>query len=95
MIVNSVRTLLKSSSISFIPSAGKKRGPPRYLGKTKSQYLDLLMRSNANICALISFSFFPIVAYYTYRYYTVLKPARDAHAAKEQEELLAEGKATV
>ena len=53
------------------------------------------MRSNANICALISFSFFPIVAYYTYRYYTVLKPARDAHAAKEREELLAEGKATV
>ena len=54
----------------------------------------MLMRSNANICALISFSFFPIVAYYTYRYYTVLKPARDAIAAKEREELLAEGKAT-
>jgi len=95
MIVNSVRTFLKSSSLSIVPSAGRKRGPPRYLGKTKSQYLDILMRSNANICALISFSFFPIVAYYTYRYYTVLKPARDAHAAKEREELLAEGKATV
>ena len=51
------------------------------------------MRSNANVCALASFSFFPIVAYYTYRYYNVLKPARDAIAAKEREDLLAEGKA--
>ena len=95
MISGSFRTLLKSPSFSIVPAAGKKRGPPRYLGRTKSQYLDILMRSNANICALISFSFFPIVAYYTYRYYTVLKPARDAHAAKEREELLAEGKASV
>jgi len=75
-------------------TAGTKRGPPRLFGKTKSQLLDTLMRSNANICALVSFSAFPIVAYYTYRYYTILKPARDAIAAKEQEELLAEGKAT-
>ena len=93
MIVTSARNLLRSSSIVFLQSAGAKRGPPRYFGKTKSQHLDLLMRSNANICALISFSFFPIVFYYTYRYYTVLKPARDAIAAKEQEDLLAEGKA--
>jgi len=93
MIAASARKFLKASSINFVQSAGSKRGPPRFLGKTKSQYLDLLMRSNANICALISFSFFPIVFYYTYRYYTVLKPARDAFAAQEQEDLLAEGKA--
>ena len=39
----------------------------RFLGNTKSQWLDKLMRSNANICALISLSFFPIVAYYSWR----------------------------
>jgi len=94
MLVRPIRNLLIPSSATVFQLAGKKRGPPRYFGKTKSQYLDMLMRSNANICALISFSFFPIVAYYTYRYYTVLKPARDAIAAKEREELLAEGKAT-
>ena len=53
------------------------------------------MRSNANICATISFGFFPLAAWYSYRYYTVLKPTRDAAAAKEQEDLLAEGKAAV
>jgi len=94
MLANTGKNFLKPFAYSYIQSAGKKRGPPRYFGRTKSQYLDFLMRSNANICALISFSFFPIVAYYTYRYYTVLKPARDAFAAKEREELLAEGKAT-
>ena len=93
MIVTSAKNLLKSSSIIFCQSAGAKRGPPRYFGKTKTQYLDFLMRSNANVCALASFSFFPIVAYYTWRYYNVLKPARDAIAAKEREDLLAEGKA--
>jgi len=84
---------LRPASAIIVQSAGKKRGPPRFLGKTKTQYLDWLMRSNANICALISFSFFPLVGWYSYRYFTVLKPARDAQAAQEQEDLLAEGKA--
>ena len=86
--------LLKPSTSLLVQSAGKKRGPPRFLGKTKTQYLDWLMRSNANICATISFGFFPLAGWYFYRYQTVLKPARDAAAAKEQEDLLAEGKAT-
>ena len=86
---------LRPSKTLIIQSAGKRRGPPRWLGKTKTQYLDWLMRSNANICAAISFGFFPLAAWYSYRYYTVLKPARDAAAAKEQEDLLAEGKAAV
>jgi len=51
------------------------------------------MRSNANICATISLSFFPICGYYTWRYYNVIRPARDALEAKEREDLLAEGKA--
>ena len=89
------RNLLKPTTFTLVQSAGKKRGPPRFLGKTKTQYLDWLMRSNANICAAISFGFFPLAAWYSYRYYTVLKPARDAAAAKEQEDLLAEGKAAV
>ena len=75
-------SLLKTSNSYLVQSAGKKRGPPRFLGKTKSQYLDWLMRSNANICALISLSFFPLAGWYSYRYFTVLKPARDAKAAQ-------------
>lgn len=51
------------------------------------------MRSNANICAVISLSFFPIVGYYSWRYINVIKPAREAIEAREREELLAEGKA--
>ena len=86
---------LRPSKTLIVQSAGKRRGPPRWLGKTKTQYLDWLMRSNANICAAISFGFFPLAAWYSYRYYTVLKSARDAAAAKEQEDLLAEGKAAV
>ena len=85
--------LLRPSTSLVVQSAGKKRGPPRFLGKTKTQYLDWLMRSNANICALISLSFFPLAGWYSYRYFTVLKPARDAKLARDQEELLAEGKA--
>ena len=88
------RNLLKPTNFTIVQWAGKKRGPPRFLGKTKTQYLDWLMRSNANVCALISFSFFPLAGWYFWRYTTVLKPARDAAAAREQEELLAEGKAT-
>ena len=94
MIGAVTRNLLRPTNLTLTQVAGRKRGPPRFLGKTKAQYLDWLMRSNANICALISFSFFPIVAGYTYRYITVLKPARDAKAAEEEEALLAEGKAT-
>ena len=94
MIGAVTRNLLRPTRPTLTQVAGRKRGPPRFLGKTKAQYLDWLMRSNANICALISFSFFPIVAGYTYRYITVLKPARDAKAAEEEEALLAEGKAT-
>ena len=87
------RNLLRPTSLTLTQVAGRKRGPPRFLGKTKAQYLDWLMRSNANICALISFSFFPIVVWYSYRYITILKPARDAKAAEDKEALLAEGKA--
>jgi len=51
------------------------------------------MRSNATICATLSLSFFPIVAYYVYRYNWVLKPAREEIARREAEALLAEGQA--
>jgi len=71
-----------------------RRGPPKFLGRTKTQYLDMLMRSNANICAAISLSFFPIAAYFTWRYLYVLKPEREAVVAKQNEDLLSEGKAS-
>ena len=83
------------SSQIFGQIAGAKRGPPRFLGRTKTQYLDVLMRSNATICATASLSFFPIVAYYMYRYYFVLKPVRDETARLEKEALLAEGQAAL
>jgi len=85
--------LLTASGVVVSQTRFARRGPPRLFGKTKSQYLDTLMRSNANICAAISFSFFPIVIYYIYRYNFVLKPAREEIARKEKEALLAEGKA--
>jgi len=44
---------------------------------------------------VISFGFVPLAGWYSYRYFTVLKPAREAKVAREQEELLAEGKAAV
>jgi len=83
-------TLLATPS-TLVITRGAQRGPPRLLGRTKSQYLDTLMRSNANICAAISFSFFPIVAYYIWRYNFVLKPAREEIARKERAALLEEG----
>jgi len=85
--------LLVPRQVQLVQAAGAKRGPKRYFGQTKSQWLDKLMRSNANICATISLSFFPICGYYTWRYYNVIRPARDALEAKEREDLLAEGKA--
>ena len=78
--------LFRPSTSLLVLSAEKRRGPWRFLGKTKTQYLDWWMRSNANICATIP--------WYFYRYHTIFKPARDAAAAKEQEDLLSEGKVT-
>ena len=72
--------------------AWTKRGPHRYLGWTRTQVLDSLMRSNARICATICMCFFPVVGAWVYRYHTVLKPAKLEFEQKRQEELLAEGK---
>jgi len=63
------------------------------LGNTKAQYLDILMRSNTRICASISFLVVPFVGLWSWRYVTVLKPAKEAARLKETEELLAEGRA--
>lgn len=96
-MVSSAVRLLKSNpttSITIPQTRGAKRGPPRFFGKTKTQLLDSVMRSNANICFAASLSFFPIFAFYSYRYMTVLKPAREARDAKDREDLLSEGQAT-
>ncbi len=50
------------------------------------------MRSNARICATVTFSALPLIALWTYRYQTVLKPAKIEYQKKKAEELLAEGK---
>jgi len=94
MLVGGLKDLLsRSSQVQLQQIAGAKRGPARYLGFTKSQWLDKLMRSNANICFSITMMFFPICAYYTHRYMTVIKPAREELARQQTEELLSEGKA--
>ena len=77
---------------SFIQVAGAKRGPPRYLGWTKSQVLDTLMRTNARICFSFALLFFPVCIAWGYRYQTVLKPKKVMRERKREEELLAEGK---
>jgi len=53
-----------------------------------------LFRTNARICAFISFLVVPFVGAWSWRYVTVLRPASEAAKQKETEELLAEGKAT-
>jgi len=93
MFGGAVRILSRQGSIQFQQVAGAKRGPTRYFGKTKAQLLDGLMRSNANICFALTLSFFPICAYYTYRYFNVIRPARQELDRKAAEDLLAEGKA--
>ncbi len=51
------------------------------------------MRTNAGICALISFSILPVILFWLYRYQTVLKPQKIAFEKNKMEELLSEGKA--
>jgi len=77
-----------------VHTAGAKRGPKRYFGNTKSQWLDKLMRTNANICALIAVSFIPFAIYYTYGTLQA-KKERKAIEDKRTEDLLSEGKAVI
>jgi len=93
MFVGGARVLARQSFVQFQQVAGAKRGPKRFLGKTKAQFLDAFMRSNANLCFVITLSFFPICGYYTVRYFNVIKPAREELDKKAAEDLLAEGKA--
>lgn len=81
-----------SNRIQLTQVAGAKRGPSRFLGKTRSQILDSFMRSNARICALITATFFPICAYWTWRYNYIIKPKREELKKVAEQELLAEGK---
>jgi len=50
------------------------------------------MRTNANICALITVSSFPIGVYYSW-WFVQNKKARKALEEKQTEDLLAEGRA--
>jgi len=84
--------LTPSSRIQIAQVAGAKRGPSRFLGKTRSQILDSFMRSNARICAVITATFFPICAYWTWRYNYIIKPKREELKKVAEQELLAEGK---
>ena len=67
------------------------RGPPRYLGYTRSQILDKLMRTNAKTCFFVCMASFPMAAYMIYRYKYVLKPGKLEYERQKEAELLAEG----
>ena len=84
--LSSSRPLLRPHhrTSNLILVAGTKRGPHRYLGWTRTQVLDSLMRSNARICATICLCFFPVVGAWIYRYHTVLKPAKLEFERKRQ-----------
>ena len=56
------------SSFRLTQVAGKKRGPPRFLGYTRSQVLDTVMRSNARICGAVTLLIFPVIAAWAIRY---------------------------
>lgn len=76
-----------------VQARGARRAPPRIFGKTKTQLLDTVMRSNATICAAVCASAIPMMLYWSHRYVTVLKPEKEEREARERADLLAEGKA--
>jgi hypothetical protein len=51
------------------------------------------MRSNARICALVTLSVFPVVGFWVYRYFAVLKPLQQQNEEKRLADLLSEGRA--
>ena len=79
--------LCRFSKVAFAgavlpPRRFRHRGPPRFLGRTKAQYLDLLMRTNTRLSAFVTFIAVPALMIWSYRYITVLKPAKDAAKQK-------------
>jgi hypothetical protein len=84
-----LRPLQLSQNVTQV--AWKSRGPRRYLGYTRSQVLDTLMRTNANTCFYVCLTSFPMAAYMIYRYKYVLKPGKLEYEKQKEAELLAEG----
>ena len=65
----SIRRPSPTSSVCLTPPRRSRlRAPPRVLGWTKTQILDFFMRTNAGICACISFSAIPFMVWWGYRY---------------------------
>ena len=86
------KAFLKPNLASHITQvAGTKRGPPRYFGRTKSQYLDTLYRSHAMMMASISLFTIPLLIAILYYMNVILKPQIEEAKQKEAEELLSEG----
>ena len=80
------------SSHNVIQVAGKKRGPPRYFGITKSQFFDYLYRSHATVMAAVSSLTIPLLVGGMYYYNVILKPEVEEIKRLKEEELLSEGK---
>ena len=86
------KAFLKPNLASHITQvAGTKRGPPRYFGRTKSQYLDFGYRSHAYIMAAVSLFTIPLLIAILYYMNVILKPQIEEAKQKEEEELLSEG----
>ena len=73
----------RTSAVAALPPRRfRHRAPPRFLGRTKAQYLDLLTRTNTRACAFVSFLVVPAMAIWSWKYVTITKPAKEA--AKEK-----------
>ena len=92
MGLTTTKAFLKPNQASHITQvAGTKRGPPRYFGRTKSQYLDFGYRSHAYVMASVSVFTIPLLIAILYYMNVILKPKIEEAKQKEEEELLSEG----
>ena len=71
-----------SVTAALPPRRFRHRAPPRFLGRTKAQYLDLLTRTNTRACAFVAFLAVPCIGLWSWRYVTVLKPAKETAKQK-------------
>ncbi len=82
-----------SSPDCFVPVRRRNRGPPRFFGYTKSQFLDLGVRSTSKIGIICALSILAALGAASVRYMLFIKPEKDDKKKKVDEDLLAEGRA--
>lgn len=81
------------SRVQIQSSRNRIRGPPKLLGRTKSQWLDSLQRSAAKTSFGVSVLGVVLGGALLYSFFNTVAPERREAKQKENEALLAEGKA--